>query len=78
MPETQPRLTDPDVGSPDDMAHYARNADIGRAAVFGGEITALCGKKFKPLRDPERFPVCPRCEFLLGQLAEQPGGPTPN
>lgn len=76
--ETKPTTTDPDTGSPDDMAHYARNADIARAAVLGTEITALCGVKFKPLRDPEQFPVCEQCKFLLGQLADQHGGPTPN
>jgi hypothetical protein len=28
----------------------------------------LCGQRFSPVRDPRRFPVCPRCKELAGML----------
>ena len=29
---------------------------------YAGEaITALCGKKWVPTRDPTRYPICPTC-----------------
>ena len=27
-----------------------------------------CGHRFSPVRDPQRFPVCPRCKELAGML----------
>lgn len=32
-----------------------------RAYVTGEAITALCGKKWVPTRDPSRYPICPTC-----------------
>jgi Protein of unknown function (DUF3039) len=68
--ETRPADTDAetDAGEDDGYAHYARKDEIARAAVLGGLITALCGHKFQPIRDPSRFPVCPRCKELAGML----------
>lgn len=68
MTVVESKLDKSDVGSPDDHSHYARKEDITRAAIEGGFVTALCGVKFMPLRDPERFPVCQRCAELLKQL----------
>ncbi len=56
-----PIRPDLDDGDHDRFAHYARKADITRAAVTGERITAICGKKFTPTRDPQRYPVCPTC-----------------
>ncbi len=36
-----------------------------RAHVTGEAITALCGKKWVPTRDPSRYPVCPTCKELM-------------
>jgi hypothetical protein len=66
--ETQPRLPESDSGEGDGYAHYANKTDITRAAVEGGRVAALCGFKFPPIRDPQRFPVCPRCKELAGML----------
>jgi hypothetical protein len=65
---TDPRLSDTDNGDAGDVAHYARKDDITRAAIEGGLVTALCGAKFQPVRDPQRFPVCRPCARLLEQL----------
>ncbi len=56
-----PVRPDLDEGDHDRFAHYARKADIARAAVTGETITAICGKRFTPTRDPQRYPVCPTC-----------------
>jgi hypothetical protein len=50
------------------LAHIGRAAEVNRAYVTGEEITALCGKRFVPSRDPERFPVCPRCAAILSHI----------
>ena len=68
MTVTEPKLDEPDVGSPDDCSHYVRKEEIVRAAVEGGMVTAICGVQFMPLRDPENYPRCQRCEQLLGEL----------
>jgi hypothetical protein len=66
--ETRPDLADSETREGDGYAHYARKEEITRAAIEGGTITALCGFRFSPVRDPQRFPVCPRCKELAGML----------
>ncbi|MET0421692.1 MAG: DUF3039 domain-containing protein [Acidimicrobiia bacterium] len=48
-------------GDHDRFAHYCRREDVMRAYVTGEAIEALCGKKWVPTRDPEKYPVCPTC-----------------
>lgn len=67
-PEVRPSETD----EGGDYAHYARREEIVRASIEGGRVTALCGYEFEPVRDPQRFPVCPKCKELV-DLAEQLG-----
>jgi hypothetical protein len=69
-PEVVPEVQEGGTG--DDFAHYARRDEIMRANVEGGKITALCGFEFEPVRDPSRYPVCPRCKELVG-MAEDLG-----
>ena len=66
--DTDTRIANSDTDGPGDVAHYARKDDVTRAAVEGGYVTALCGAKFQPVRDPSRFPVCRPCARLLEQL----------
>jgi DUF3039 family protein len=66
--ETDPIVSGSDTDSDDGYAHYADKTEITRAAVMGGLVTALCGHRFQPVRDPSRFPVCPRCKELAGML----------
>jgi hypothetical protein len=66
--ETDPTVSDGDTDSDDGYAHYANKTEITRAAVMGGLVTALCGFRFAPVRDPQRFPVCPKCRKLAGML----------
>ncbi len=53
-----------DEGDHDRFSHYARKADIVESAVTGKPIVALCGKVWVPDRNPDRFPLCPRCKDL--------------
>ena len=61
---------DPTLGDGDHerFAHIVRREELTDAMVYGKEITALCGKKWIPTRDPERFPVCPACRDALAAM----------
>ena len=63
---TEPRLDD---GDHDRYAHYVRKADIVRSNVEGIPVVALCGKKWIPNRDPDRYPVCPTCKEIKARLS---------
>ncbi len=60
-PTEETSHVDTDGGDHDRYAHFCRKDDIMRAMVTGEAIVALCGKKWVPTRDPERFPICPTC-----------------
>ena len=60
-----PRLDD---GNKERLSHYVRKADILRSAVDGVPVTALCGKKWLPSRDPDKYPLCPKCKDMMGML----------
>ncbi|ADP84364.1 Protein of unknown function DUF3039 [Pseudofrankia inefficax] len=70
--QIRPETSDTRTGEGDDYSHFARREDIVRASIEGGRVTALCGFKFEPVRDPSRFPVCPKCKELV-EMAEQFG-----
>ena len=54
-------------------SHFVKKDDIMRSAVEGVAVTALCGKKWMPSRDPEKYPVCPRCKEMMGLLESMDG-----
>lgn len=47
------------VNCPDDKESTA--AWLTEARVFGLEVTALCGHKWVPERNPDKYPVCEPC-----------------
>ncbi|HIV57409.1 MAG TPA: DUF3039 domain-containing protein [Candidatus Stackebrandtia faecavium] len=53
-----------DEGDEDKFAHYVPKDKLMDAMVSGKPIRALCGKLWVPSRDPERFPLCPRCQEI--------------
>lgn len=59
--ETAPAQPDVEDDDHDRFAHYVRKAELTGAIVTGTAIEALCGKRWVPCRDPQRFPVCPTC-----------------
>ena len=69
-PGTETRLDD---GDDERFSHFVRKEDILRSAVDGVPVTALCGKKWLPGRDPDKYPVCPQCKELMGMLESMHG-----
>jgi hypothetical protein len=50
------------------LAHLAPASVVTLAYVEGIEITALCGARFAPCRNPENFEICPACAEALALL----------
>ncbi|MEZ5232922.1 MAG: DUF3039 domain-containing protein [Acidimicrobiia bacterium] len=63
-----PTLADTDEGEHDRFAHYVRKSDIVKANIEGVPVVALCGKKWIPNRDPDKYPVCPTCKEIYEAL----------
>jgi hypothetical protein len=63
-----PTLAETDEGEHDRFSHYVRKDDIVRATIEGAAVIALCGKKWVPHRDPQRYPVCPTCKEIFEAL----------
>lgn len=59
-----------DGGDHDRFAHYFKKTDIERAFFDGATITALCGKKDRPVRDFAGYPICPTCKEILAELPQ--------
>lgn len=50
-----------DTGDHERFSHYVRKEDIVRSATQGVAVYALCGKKWRPRKNPNQFPICPEC-----------------
>lgn len=55
-------------GDHERFAHYVKKNDLMPSAIEGTPLEALCGKKWVPTRDPEKFPVCPECKEIYEML----------
>ncbi|KAM9863862.1 hypothetical protein ACI1US_00211 [Leucobacter sp. BZR 635] len=55
-------------GDHERFSHYVPKDKIVESAVTGKAVRALCGKKWTPSRDPERFPVCPDCKKVYERM----------
>ncbi len=55
---------DLEAGDHERFAHYVRKEKIVESAVSGKPVTALCGKRWIPSRDPNKFPICPTCKEI--------------
>lgn len=77
-PRTAPAtpVVDPDVrpdpgggdGDHDKFAHYVSKKQLERSKRKGTTVTALCGKRWKPQGDPSRYPMCPTCSEIAGEM----------
>jgi hypothetical protein len=65
------RLAPTDDGDHERFAHYVRKEKITEAMVTGKPVRALCGKKWVPSRDPEKYPVCPTCKEIYDGLKKE-------
>lgn len=57
-----------DDGDHDKFAHYVRKEQILESAVTGKPVRALCGKKWLPNSNPDRYPICPACKQIYERL----------
>ena len=57
-----------DDGDHDKFAHYVRKEKIVESAVTGKPVRALCGKKWLPNANPDRFPICPDCKRIYEMM----------
>ena len=55
-------------GDHERFSHYVKKEKILESALSGKPVKALCGKKWTPGRDPEKFPVCPTCKEIYESL----------
>ena len=61
------KLIEEELQEPGDherFSHYVKKDKILESAITGKPVRALCGKKWTPGRDPEKFPVCPECKKI--------------
>jgi hypothetical protein len=65
------RLSPTDEGDHERFSHYVRKEKITEAMVSGKPVRALCGKKWVPSRDPEKFPICPTCKEIYDGLKKE-------
>lgn len=57
-----------DPGDHERFSHYVKKDKIVESAVTGKPVRALCGKKWTPGRDPEKFPICPSCKEVYERM----------
>lgn len=55
-------------GDHERFSHYVKKDKILESALTGKPVRALCGKKWTPGRDPEKFPVCPTCKEIYESM----------
>lgn len=73
------RLSEP--GDSERFAHIVYDpSGEGRAAalltearIYGSPVEALCGKRWVPSRDPQRFPICPECKEIKDDIFRKAG-----
>ncbi len=58
-------------GDHERFSHYVKKDKILQSALSGKPVKALCGKKWTPGRDPEKFPVCPSCKEIYEKLKSE-------
>lgn len=65
-------LPEEDDGGHDRFSHYVKKDKVVESAVTGKSVRALCGKKWIPSRDPEKYPICPTCKDIHAGLKKGP------
>ena len=65
-------LAPTDEGDHERFSHYVDKNKITESAVTGKAVRALCGKKWIPSRDPEKYPICPTCKEIHAGLRPAP------
>ena len=63
-------------GDDERYAHYVRKERMLQSAVEGGPVVALCGKIWTPVRNPDKYPICPTCKAIYEGMGN-PGNSWP-
>lgn len=63
--------TSTDDGDHDRFSHYVRKDKIVESAVTGKPVIALCGKVWVPVRDPDKYPICPDCLKIYNKIPDK-------
>lgn len=58
-------------GDHERFSHYVKKEKILESALTGKPVRALCGKKWLPNRNPDKFPICPDCKKIYERLREE-------
>jgi hypothetical protein len=59
-------------GDADLFSHYVTKVALEQAILTGVPCLALCGKKWLPTRDAQKFPVCLECKDAFDALPDGP------
>lgn len=76
-PVKDPQVSEPEMEEDEPpFSHIVRKGDQMRAYIQGTPILALCGKRWVPSRDPEKYDICPTCTEVLNNIrkARHPAG----
>lgn len=57
-------------GDHERFSHFVPKNKIIESALTGKPVRALCGKKWTPGRDPEKFPICPDCQKIYEKMRD--------
>lgn len=66
--ETLERPAPTDVDDDQRLTHIVTNEAWELGYLYGQEVEALCGYRWVPSRDPERYPVCQPCVEVAEQI----------
>lgn len=58
-------------GDHERFSHYVKKEKILESALTGKPVRALCGKKWLPNRNPDKFPICPECKKIYERLRDE-------
>lgn len=65
------KVKDDDADDHERMSHYVNKEDIVRAATVGAAVYAICGKKWKPSKNPENYPICGTCKEIYQKMRDE-------
>lgn len=62
LERTEEKAAPAEPGDHDRFKHYFFATELKKAWMDGIVIRAVCGKEDVPVRDPDRYPMCPECQ----------------
>jgi hypothetical protein len=68
----KPNISDPESSTEDPIvAHIVKRGEQMEGYILGKELTALCGKKMVPSRDPQGKPICEECKAVWRSIVRR-------